>query len=182
LLLLFQLKRFMQIPFFISWWAFLFPSAAMTIDTVEMYLDHGKVLYHGMFILQVVGLLALAIFLSWKTIELAINRQLCVKEYILFMDKKCRARQFYTFTLYRLLLVLYVPFFGAFLLLDEVPLPFLSEILLGQVLVVVLHVFDPSHICDIPSLLNHQNMLQLKPGVTEKSSLQQQAPLIHNKV
>lgn len=80
LLLLFQLKRFMQIPFFISWWAFLFPSAAMTIATVEMYLDHGKVLYHGMFILQVVGLLALAIFLSWKTIELAINRQLCVKE------------------------------------------------------------------------------------------------------
>lgn len=80
LLLFFQLKRFMQIPFFISWWAFLFPSAAMTIATVEMYLDHGKALYHGMFILQLIGLLVLAILLSWKTIELAIKRQLCVKE------------------------------------------------------------------------------------------------------
>src|SRR5699024_9460562 len=28
LLLLFQIKRFISIPFFISWWAFLFPSAA----------------------------------------------------------------------------------------------------------------------------------------------------------
>lgn len=45
-----------------------------------MYLDYGKVLYHEMFILQVAEILALAIIPSWRTIELAIKRQLCVKE------------------------------------------------------------------------------------------------------
>ncbi len=79
LLLLFQIKRFIQIPFFVSWWAFLFPSAAMTIATVEMFLDHGRPMYEVLFIIQVFGLLFLVIFLLGKTIQLALQKKLCVK-------------------------------------------------------------------------------------------------------
>lgn len=80
LLLLFQLKRFLTIPFFITWWAFLFPSAAMTIATGHVFMHTNKIFYEWLFIVQVIGLFLLAIFLSWKTIELAMKRKLCVKE------------------------------------------------------------------------------------------------------
>lgn len=80
LLLLFQLKRFFSIPFFITWWAFLFPSAAMTIATFMMYVNSGNSLYEWLFILQIVGLIVLTVYLTWQTIRLAINRSLCVKD------------------------------------------------------------------------------------------------------
>ena len=49
LLLLFQLKRFMSIPFYISWWAFLFPSAAMTIATSQMAILRNQFIYELLF-------------------------------------------------------------------------------------------------------------------------------------
>ena len=80
LLLLFQLKRFLSIPFFITWWAFLFPSAAMTIATFLMYEHTGTSFYEWLFLVQIVGLFVWTIYLSWKTIQLALKRSLCVKE------------------------------------------------------------------------------------------------------
>lgn len=80
LFLLVHIKRFMTIPFFVSWWAFLFPSAAMTIATANMYLFHRYEFYQWLFYLQLLGLIGLTVFLSWKTIRLAIDRKLCVKE------------------------------------------------------------------------------------------------------
>ncbi|WAA12079.1 SLAC1 anion channel family protein [Fervidibacillus halotolerans] len=80
LLLLFQFKRFFTIPFFISWWAYLFPSAAVTNATYFMYAETGKVYYSWLFQLQVAGLLVLVVYLLWKTIQLAINKSLCLKE------------------------------------------------------------------------------------------------------
>lgn len=80
LLLFFQLKRFFAIPFFVTWWAFLFPSAAMTIATGQVFMHTNKVFYEWLFILQVLGLFVLAVYLSWRTIELIFKRKLCVKE------------------------------------------------------------------------------------------------------
>lgn len=80
LLLLFQLKRFMSIPFYISWWAFLFPSAAMTIATSQMAILRNQFIYEFLFIVQVIGLIILAIYLAGKTIQLVLNRSLCIKE------------------------------------------------------------------------------------------------------
>lgn len=47
LLFLTQLKRFFTIPFFISWWAYLFPCAAYTNATIYMYTltNHPYLLY-----------------------------------------------------------------------------------------------------------------------------------------
>lgn len=80
LFLLFQVKRFMSIPFFVSWWAFLFPSAAMTIATVQLYFESGHVVYRWFFTVQLIGLIGLVLYLAWKTIELAMKRSLCLKE------------------------------------------------------------------------------------------------------
>lgn len=80
MLLLFRVKIFLSIPFFLSWWAFLFPSAAMTLATFRMALISHQPIYEILFNIQVIGLIVLAIYLSWKTIQLAAKRSLCVKE------------------------------------------------------------------------------------------------------
>lgn len=80
LVLIFQLKKIISIPFFVSWWAFLFPSAAMTIATIQMFVETEILFYKWFFHLQTTGLIVLAIYLSFKTIELATKRSLCIKE------------------------------------------------------------------------------------------------------
>jgi tellurite resistance protein len=79
LFLLMQLKRFMSIPFAMSWWAFLFPSAAMTGATVELYQHVGNPFYKWLFVIQIISLIGLAFFLVGKTIQIAIKGQLTVK-------------------------------------------------------------------------------------------------------
>lgn len=80
LLFLYQWRRFLKIPFFLSWWAFLFPSAAVTNATIYLYLNTGEEFLRWIFHIQVVGLIVLTIYLFAKTIGLATRRQLCVKE------------------------------------------------------------------------------------------------------
>lgn len=80
LLLVSQVKRFFTAPFSIAWWAFLFPSAAMTLATIHLYHANGEVFYQWLFNIQLVGLLALAVYLAIRTIQLAVQKKLCVKE------------------------------------------------------------------------------------------------------
>lgn len=80
LLLVFQFKTFLKVPFFLSWWAFLFPSDAITIATIQMYVETGYMYYQWIFILQIVGLGLLLVYLTGKTLQLAFKRKLCIKE------------------------------------------------------------------------------------------------------
>lgn len=80
LLFIYQIKRFITIPFFISWWAFLFPSAAATNATIYLYVETGQSLLIYLIYVQMAGLLALVIFLLAKTIGLKRKGMLCVKE------------------------------------------------------------------------------------------------------
>ncbi|HLR80095.1 MAG TPA: SLAC1 anion channel family protein [Bacillota bacterium] len=80
LLLLVQFKIFLNVPFFISSWAYLFPSAAITIATSVIYAETDKVVYKWLFTVQIVGLLLLVIYLTWKTIQLMKQKSLCVKQ------------------------------------------------------------------------------------------------------
>ncbi len=80
LLFVYQIRRFFTIPFFVSWWAYLFPSAAMTNATMYIYMETGIVYVYWIFNIQVVALIALTVILFWKTIKLLINKKLCVKE------------------------------------------------------------------------------------------------------
>src|SRR5699024_3253444 len=67
LLFIFQFKRFFTIQFSISWWAYLFPFAAITNATIYMYIETGNTFYNWLFIAQVISLIGLAIYLLAKT-------------------------------------------------------------------------------------------------------------------
>lgn len=79
-LFLFQLKRFFTIPFFISWWAFLFPSAAVTNAVIHLQQHVGGFVLEIIYHLQLGGLIVLTIYLFAKTIGLMLQRKLCIKE------------------------------------------------------------------------------------------------------
>jgi len=78
LLFLIQFKRFFTGKFFISWWAYLFPSAAVTNATYMLYRETNEQLYLYIFQIQSIGLIFLSLFLIWKTIELIRKRKLCI--------------------------------------------------------------------------------------------------------
>lgn len=71
LLFIIQFKRFFLSPFFISWWAYLFPSAAVTNATIYMYIETNYYLYKPLFIIQIIGLIILTVYTLSRTIHLA---------------------------------------------------------------------------------------------------------------
>ena len=79
LLLIFQIKHFIRTPFFVSWWAMLFPTAAMTNATFMMYSATESTYLKYFMHLQVLGLLILSLYLLVKTLKLLLKKKLCVK-------------------------------------------------------------------------------------------------------
>ena len=79
LLFLYQIRYYLKVPFFVSWWAMLFPTAAMTNATFMMYEITELVYLKWLIHLQIIGLIALALYLLARTIGLYMNKQLCVK-------------------------------------------------------------------------------------------------------
>lgn len=80
LLFIFQWKRFIKLPFFLSWWAYLFPTAAVTNATIYMYQATGEDILMWIIPVQLVGLLVLSAFLFIKTIKVARSGILLLKE------------------------------------------------------------------------------------------------------
>ncbi|HHO60024.1 MAG TPA: C4-dicarboxylate ABC transporter [Thiotrichales bacterium] len=80
LFLLTQVKRLARLPFFLSWWAYSFPLAAITIASWEMHEQLGGVVYHhlALFFLTLVTLVVG--FLVFKTIQAAAAKKICVPE------------------------------------------------------------------------------------------------------
>ncbi|WP_168188918.1 SLAC1 anion channel family protein [Thiomicrorhabdus sediminis] len=77
-LLLSQLPRFIAVPFSLSWWAYTFPIAAMTLASFIMYeqLDMSFFAYIGFALLAM--LIALVAHLTAKTLWAVKKQQLCV--------------------------------------------------------------------------------------------------------
>jgi tellurite resistance protein len=79
-LLFFMFKQFLKLQFFISWWAYTFPLAAITIATILM-----DSVYHKWFIKAfAICLLALTTvvvgFVSYKTYIAIKNKKICIPE------------------------------------------------------------------------------------------------------
>ncbi len=75
-----QIPKFVKLPFFLSWWAYSFPFASVTIATFIMF-EQTKVieyLYGAQFMLVVLSLL-LAL-LSFKTIMAVIHGKICLPD------------------------------------------------------------------------------------------------------
>lgn len=74
LLLFMQLPRFLRLPFFLSWWAYSFPLAAITVATLIMYRHTGVGFFGGLAAL-LLGVLSLIIIGLVMRTGIAINRQ-----------------------------------------------------------------------------------------------------------
>jgi tellurite resistance protein len=80
LLLFTQVRRFSKLQFFLSWWAYSFPIAAITIASLLMYHTTGR----PFFAVISWGLLSiltlLVVFLLYRTLKAVGNRQICLEE------------------------------------------------------------------------------------------------------
>ena len=80
LLLMFMIKMFKDIPFFISWWAYTFPLAAITIATILMYSAFHT---FGLYVFSVFLLLLTTIvvfYVFYKTYLAAKSQKICIPE------------------------------------------------------------------------------------------------------
>lgn len=81
LLLLSQLPRFARLPFYLSWWAYSFPLAALSIASMVMADISGNMVYgyFGLGLLYALSALVLVLFI--KTLKAVLNGTICVPEH-----------------------------------------------------------------------------------------------------
>jgi len=81
LLLVSQLPRFARLPFFLSWWAYSFPLAAMSISSLLMMDLTGRAFYGYLGMALLIALSALVVLLSVKTIKAVQKGAICTPEH-----------------------------------------------------------------------------------------------------
>ncbi len=79
-LLLFMVKMFSKLEFFISWWAYTFPLAAMTIATILMHMSYRKSLTYTLSTLLVALTTIVVAIVAYKTVQAVKNRKICIPE------------------------------------------------------------------------------------------------------
>lgn len=80
ILLLSQLPRFARLPFFISWWAYSFPLAAMSIASMVMGQISGKAFYGSIGLGLLFTLSALIVLLFIKTLMAVQHGKVCLAD------------------------------------------------------------------------------------------------------
>jgi len=79
-LLLFMVKKYDKSEFFISWWAYTFPLAAITIATIMLNMAfHNALLYYGAFALLLLSTGVVG-FVAYKTVEACRSQKICIEE------------------------------------------------------------------------------------------------------
>lgn len=81
LLMLMQIKRFARLQFFLSWWAYSFPLAAITIASLHMYELTQKPAYQYIGVALLALVTAVVLFLLYRTAIAVINHKICVEEH-----------------------------------------------------------------------------------------------------
>ena len=80
LLLLALYRKFIGIKFFLSWWAYSFPMAALTIATMLMYRMTGLAFFAGLAWVLLAALTAIILVLVVRTFKAIAAREICVEE------------------------------------------------------------------------------------------------------
>ncbi|MDD5156848.1 SLAC1 anion channel family protein [Sulfurimonas sp.] len=80
LLVLFMYKNFIKIKFFISWWAFVFPVAAMTISTMLMYHIKGSLFLEILSYVMVTVTTIIILIVTYQTIVHIGKKEICIQE------------------------------------------------------------------------------------------------------
>ena len=79
LLLFLQIPRFVRLPFYLSWWAYSFPLAALTVATLAMHDVTGLPVY-GFLAWLLLGILyAVVVYLIARTLHAIVRHQICVE-------------------------------------------------------------------------------------------------------
>ena len=80
ILLAFMAREFIKVSFAITWWAYTFPLAAITIATILKYeLSGSSISMFLSYILIVITTLVVS-FVAYKSIKAAFNKEICIKE------------------------------------------------------------------------------------------------------
>lgn len=79
-LLMMLYKSFKKLEFFVSWWAFLFPLASMTIASVVAFQLTSQSVYEYLAWLFLIIMLSTFVIVSYKTIIAISNGELCIEE------------------------------------------------------------------------------------------------------
>jgi len=79
ILLLTQVNYFAKLQFFLSWWAYSFPLAAITIATLRMYEMTSKQGFYYMGWGFLVLISTVVLFLLYKTIRAISRHNICVR-------------------------------------------------------------------------------------------------------
>ena len=75
-----QLPKFFKLPFFLSWWAYTFPLAAITIASLIMY-SVTQVAGYAYLSYVLIGVLSLVVaFLIYRTLLAVARKQICLPE------------------------------------------------------------------------------------------------------
>ena len=78
LLLVIEFPRFARLPFFLSWWAYSFPSAAVTVAPFTMAEKVGGAFFHWLSLIMLAALTLLIAWLAAKTAQAAAQGRICV--------------------------------------------------------------------------------------------------------
>lgn len=79
-LLLLQIRRFTRLPFFLSWWAYSFPIAAITIATFVMYQKTGLILFQTLSLAFLALVSLIVAYLIVRTLLAVAKRGICQPE------------------------------------------------------------------------------------------------------
>lgn len=80
MLLIFQVKKFTKIKFYLSWWAYSFPISAITIANILMFHQTKFKLFENIAIVLFIFLIFLLVLLLVKTFKAINQREICVEE------------------------------------------------------------------------------------------------------
>ncbi len=80
LLVFTQFRQFSKLQFFLSWWAYSFPLAAISIATMVMYQKTDKVFFSGLAIALLITLTLFISMLIIKTSKAIMDKQICLPE------------------------------------------------------------------------------------------------------
>lgn len=79
-LVIFMYKNFFNLKFFISWWAFTFPTAAISIACFKAYEITNSIFFLNLANLIFILLVAMIVFISYHTIKNIVNQNICMPE------------------------------------------------------------------------------------------------------
>jgi tellurite resistance protein len=80
IMLIFMLPRFLKVPYYISWWAYTFPLASISIATLLMSKLTGSEFHHWLAVVLLAITAVVNVIVFVRTIQAALRGEICVPE------------------------------------------------------------------------------------------------------